>query len=496
MMNYRPSQNARVTARPSAVDVPPARMNDVPKHYDAIVLGVGAMGSAACYELAKRGKRVLGLEQFSIPHDQGSSHGMTRIIRLAYYEHPSYVNLLRRAYELWYDLEGVVNDKLFYKTGSIDAGPQDSWVFQGSWRSCREHDLPHQVLTGAELHRRFPGYNLPNSTMAVLQPDGGFLAPEKCIVAFVQAAQQHGAEIHGHEPVLGWEPYLDGFKVITTRDEYHCDKLIISTGAWAAKMIPELRDLTVPERQVLAWLQPNRPEYFQPSNFPVFNLLVEEGRYYGFPQHGIPGFKFARYHHFEEIIDPDEFEREANDEDERALREFCERYFPYGVGPTMTLKSCIFTNTPDRHFIIDTHPSMRNLVIVSPCSGHGFKFVSVIGEIAADLAQYGTTRHDISLFQLARFYDPVYMASIPHTHRAIGRAGPQGRGNQQRSHTSGYPTPPTARGGGTQTSNVFNRNNLTNRTNLTNRNVFSPGMSQQQADEWGYQLPEEISTFW
>lgn len=487
MMNYRPPMNLRDITRPTA---PPARLNDIPKHYDAIVLGVGAMGGAACYQLAKRGKRVLGLEQFSIPHEQGSSHGMTRIIRLAYSEHPSYVNLLRRAYELWYELEGAVHEKLFYKTGSIDAGSEDSWVFQGSWRSCKEHDLPHEVLTGAELHRRFPGYNLPPSIMAVLQPDGGFLAPERCIVSYVTAAQALGAEIHGHEPVLGWEPYLDGFQVITTRDEYHCDKLIISAGAWAAKMIPELRDLTVPERQVLAWLQPNHPEYFQPSNFPVFNLLVEEGRYYGFPQHGVPGFKFARYHHFQQVIDPDEFEREANDEDERTLREFCERYFPYGVGPTMTLKSCIFTNTPDRHFIIDLHPEMKNLVIVSPCSGHGFKFVSVIGEIAADLAMYGSTRHDVSLFQLARFYDPMYMASIPQIHRATAGAG-HGGATLQRSHTTGYPTPPTARGA-YQSARTVRREGLG--VNFP-RGTIS-GVSQSQADEWGYELPEDVNTFW
>ncbi len=499
MMPQLRTLGARLESRDEQAQV---ALKNVPRHYDVIVVGVGAMGSAACYQLAKRGKRVLGIEQFSIPHDQGSSHGMTRIIRLAYYEHPSYVNLLRRAYELWNELENVVNEKLFYRTGSIDAGPEDSWVFQGSWLSCKQHDLPHEVLTGAELHRRFPGYNLPPTTMAVLQPDGGFLTPERCIVSYVTAAQQAGAEIHGHEPVLAWEPFLDGFKVITTRDEYHCDKLIISAGAWAAKMIPELRDLTVPERQVLAWLQPSRPEYFQPDNFPVFNLLVEEGRYYGFPQHGIPGFKFARYHHFEEIIDPDDFEREATEADEIALREFCERYFPYGVGPTMTLKSCIFTNTPDRHFILDLHPELRNLVIVSPCSGHGFKFVSVIGEIAADLAIYGTTRHDISLFQLARFRDPAYMASIPATHRAISR-GRQGRGQAQRSHTTGYPTPPTARGAqsplrshttGYPTPPTARGAQPPHRTGQ-----FTPiasGITLAQAKEWGYQLPEDVKTFW
>ena len=189
---------------------------------------------------------------------------------------------------------------------------------------------------------------------------------------------------------------------------------------------------------------------------------------------GSPVSKLPRYHHFEEVIDPDGFDREANDDDQRALRKFCERYFPYGVGPTMTLKSCIFTNTPDRHFIIDTHPNMKNLVVVSPCSGHGFKFVSVIGEIAADLAvSYGSTRHNISLFQLSRFYDPVYMASIPQTHRAIGGSKHgRGQGGTQRSHTSGYPTPPGARGA-QQTSNLRSPGSNTTPT-------FSQGVSPRR----------------
>lgn len=493
MMSYRSSQNFRANSLNREFQTPPARLNDIPKHYDAIVLGVGAMGSAACYHLAQRGKRVLGLEQFSIPHDQGSSHGMTRIIRLAYSEHPSYVNLLRRAYELWHELENVVNEKLLHTTGCIDAGPEDSWVFQGSWRSCKEHDLPHQVLTGAELRRKFPGYNLPDSIMAVLQPDGGFLAPEKCIVAFVTAAQAHGAEIHGHEPVVDWEPYRDGFRVLTTRDEYHCDKLIISAGAWAGKMIPELRDLTVPERQILAWLQPQRPEFFQPENFPVFNLMVEEGRYYGFPIFGIPGFKFARYHHFEETIDPDEFEREANDDDERTLREFCQRYFPLGVGPTMTLKSCIFTNTPDRHFILDAHPKMKNLILVSPCSGHGFKFVSVIGEIVADLAHYGSTRHDISMFELARFYDPLYMAAAPHPPRA-GANEKLGRANFARTHTPDILSPHPRGQFQISRAKDFNRSSRVTRNRFERESPRR--VSDAQLEEWGYQAPEDVSTFW
>ena len=161
--------------------------------YDVIVLGVGAMGSATAYQLARRGKRVLGLEQFSIPHTMGSSHGYTRIIRLAYYEHSSYVWLLRRAYELWREIQRDVGEKLLYITGSIDAGPEDSWVFRGSWESCKLHDLPHEVLTGAELHRRYPGYHLPKEHLALLQPEGGFLTPERCIVSYVMAAQSPGS---------------------------------------------------------------------------------------------------------------------------------------------------------------------------------------------------------------------------------------------------------------------------------------------------------------
>lgn len=187
------------------------------RRFDVIVIGVGGMGSATAFHLARRGKTVLGLEQFDIPHDQGSSHGLTRIIRLAYYEDPSYVPLLRRSYELWRELQKLVGEQLLYITGSVDAGPPDSLVFQGSLRSAQLHDLPHEVLTSAELTRRFPAYHLPATTVALLQPDGGFLLPERCIVAHVVAAQARGAEIHGREKVLAWESTSDGVRVRTDR---------------------------------------------------------------------------------------------------------------------------------------------------------------------------------------------------------------------------------------------------------------------------------------
>ena len=411
--------------------------------YDAIVVGVGGMGSATSYYLARRGKRVLGLERFGIPHSMGSSHGHTRIIRLAYYEHPSYVLLLKRAYELWREIQRTAGERLLHITSSIDAGPGDSWVFKGSWESCKLHDLPHEVLTGAELHRRYPGYHLPADHLALVQPEGGFLTPEKCIVSYVTAAQALGAEIHGHERVLEWQPLEGGVRVRTDRGIYEADKLVITAGAWDGELLDVLEGLAVPERQVLAWLQPTRPEYFRPDTFPVFNLLVDEGRFYGFPVHGVPGFKFGKYHHLEEKVDPETVDREAHDYDERLLRDFAERYFPDGCGPTMDLQTCMFTNTPDNHFIIDVHPEYDQVSFASPCSGHGYKFASVIGEIMADLADTGITRHDISLFRLGRL-------TRSSSRRLPGRAHPpmettDHEAHQQNGRPRSFPRVPEIR---------------------------------------------------
>lgn len=378
-------------------------MNAYTKHYNTIVIGVGGMGSATCYQLAKRGKTVLGIERFDVPHELGSSHGFTRIIRLAYYEHPSYVMLLKRAYELWDELEHRTGQKVLYKTGSIDTSPPDSSVFRGSLQSCLDYDLPHEVLSSREMTARWPGYRLPTENMAVFQPDGGFLTPEAATIAFVEAAHALGAEIHGREAVLDWEPWGDGVRVITDRSEYTADSLVFSSGAWSQNLLPILDGLAVPERQVLAWLQPTRPDYFRPENFPVFNGLVPEGRYYGFPVHGVPGFKFGRYHHFEETGEAEYISREAYREDEEMLRDFAARYFPDGAGPTMILRACLFTNSPDRHFIIDLHPDYPQVSFAAGFSGHGYKFASVIGEIMADLAERRSSRHDISLFNVSRF---------------------------------------------------------------------------------------------
>jgi sarcosine oxidase len=371
--------------------------------YDVIVIGVGGMGSAAVYELAKRGKRVLGLERFDIPHDQGSSHGVNRIIRLAYYEHPSYVPLMRRAYELWREIESRVGEKLLYITGSIDAGPEDSLVFQGSHRSCLEHGLPHEVLLSHELSRRFPGYRLPDGHFALYQGEGGFLLSERCIVSYVMAAQALGAEVRAREKVLGWERRDGGIEVKTERGRYQADTLVVTAGPWASALMPSLANSAVPERQVLGWFQPLEPELFTPERFPVFNLLVDEGRYYGFPVFGVPGFKIGRYHHLEQQSDPDRLDRDVHSEDEEVLRIAVRRHFPAAGGPTMMLKTCMFTNSPDEHFIIGCHSDQANICFAAGFSGHGFKFCSVVGEILAELAMGGKTKHDIGLFDPRRF---------------------------------------------------------------------------------------------
>jgi sarcosine oxidase len=361
------------------------------------------MGSATLFHLARRGVRVLGLERYDLLHEYGSSHGLTRIIRLAYWEHPGYVALLRRSYQLWRELERLSGERLLHITGSIDGGPANGPVFSGALRSSQQHGLPYEVMDGTELSRRFPGYRLPREIQCLYQPEGGFLLPERCNLAHINAALAAGAQVRYREPVVEWGVTGGHCWVRTLRERYEAGKLVIATGPWASKLVPELAELAVPERQVLAWLQTSRPERFTPEVFPVFYIELEEGRYYGFPSFLVPGFKFGRYHHRQERVDPDRMNREPDSEDERLLRMFAERYFPDAAGPTLMLKTCLFTNSPDEHFILDLHPSHPEVALAAGFSGHGYKFCSVVGEIMADLAQKGETEHNIGFLGLKRF---------------------------------------------------------------------------------------------
>ncbi len=371
-------------------------------HYDVIVVGVGGMGSAAVFHAARRGARVLGLEQFEIPHELGSSHGLTRIIRLAYWEHLSYVPLLRRAYELWHELERLAGETLLVTTGSVDAGESGSRPIRGVLEACERFDLRHDVLESAALHHRFPGYRLPSTHVGIFQPDGGFLLSERCIVAHATAAKSSGAAIHTTERVVGWEVHADYVAVRTDRSTYSARRLVVTAGPWAGKAVRAVQPLVNVERQVVLWVRPRVPEHFHADRFPVFYLHGDEGSFYGFPLFADLGVKIGKYHHRRQIVDPDAVDRECSGEDEAVLREAVRRYFPDADGPTVSLKTCLFTNTADEHFIIDSLPEQPRVVIAAGFSGHGYKFCSVVGEILADLALEGQTRHDISLFSLRR----------------------------------------------------------------------------------------------
>lgn len=373
--------------------------------YDVIVAGVGGMGGATAYQLAARGLRVLALERHDLGHGFGSSHGLTRIIRLAYFEDPSYVPLLRRAFTLWRELEQGLDEPLLHVTGGLDVGFAGSHVFEGSRRSCLAHGLRHEVLDASALAARFPGWRPAAHAMAVYQPDAGFLTPERCIRAYADGARAFGAEIHTGERVLDFTASGGTVRVRTDRGEYEAGQLVLSAGPWMADLVPALRPLLSPERQVLGWFEVADHARFAPTAFPVFVLEAEEGIYYGFPEYGVPGFKLGRYHHLGERVHPDTMDRTVHPRDAAALRAAVARYFPDANGALRSSAVCLFTNTPDEHFIIDRAPGMPEVLLVSPCSGHGFKFSSVIGEICADLVQHGTTAHDISLFGLARFSD-------------------------------------------------------------------------------------------
>jgi sarcosine oxidase len=286
----------------------------------------------------------------------------------------------------------------------VDVGLADSDTVRGALASVQAYGLDHAVLDADALMTRYPGFQVPAEFTAVYQPDGGFVLSERAIAGQARLALADGADLRGHEAVTGWEPAGDGVVVRTERGEYRARRLVVSAGAWLSTLLPGLRDIAVPERQVLMWSRTLRPERFAVGAFPVFILEVPEGRFYGFPEYGIPGFKIGLFHHREQRVDPDAWDRRLIEpEDEAVLRAGTSRYFPDADGPALTLKTCMFTNTPDEHFIIDRLPETPQVVVVSPCSGHGFKFVSVVGEIAADLALDGGTGHDIEMFRIDRF---------------------------------------------------------------------------------------------
>ena len=378
--------------------------------FDVIVTGLGAMGSAAASHLAGRGARVLGLERFTPAHDQGSSHGRSRIIRQAYFEHPAYVPLLLRAYELWEQLEHDAGRRLLTLTGGLMIGPPDSPVVTGSIRSAQEHSLPYAVLDAAEIHRRFPPFNPGPEVVALYETRAGVLDPEECIRAQIELAARRGAALHFEEPALAWEaaPSGDRVRVTTAHAAYEAARLVLAPGAWAPALLADLGLPLVAERQVLYWFEPTGDaEVFLPERFPIWIWEVSPDLdLYGFPaQAGPPGgVKVAFYRTGEEgFCTPETIDRAVHPAEVERMRAALAASLPALNGELRATLTCMYTNTPDQHFVIGAHPRYPQVVIASPCSGHGFKFASVIGEILADLVLDDATRHPIGLFDVNRF---------------------------------------------------------------------------------------------
>ncbi len=371
--------------------------------YDIIVLGLGGMGTAAACELARRGRRVLGIDQFQIGHDRGSSHGETRIIRKAYYEHPDYVPLLRRAYERWYELEQESGERLFLECGVLSIGPADSEVVNGVLASAAEHALPVEVFGKRDLVRRYPQFRVGDGWQGVLERDAGLLFVERCVTAHAERARRHGAELHENEEVLAWRADDRHVEVVTSRDQYAAERLVIAAGAWATRL---LADLGVPfsvMRQVAMWFDVSRRDVFRRDRFPCYCADTPEGFFYGFPLLDTLGIKVARHHGAEEVDDPTAIEWQVRPDDESPLRAFLHSHLPEIDGAATRGSVCMYTLTPDRHFVIDLHPRHSNVAVAAGFSGHGFKFASVVGEILADLCEQGRTGLPIEMLRAARF---------------------------------------------------------------------------------------------
>jgi monomeric sarcosine oxidase len=371
------------------------------KPYDCVVIGTGGVGSAALYYLARRGTRVLGLDRFPPGHDRGSSHGDTRIIRLAYFEHPDYVPLLRRAYELWSQLETTCGQQLYREVGLVEVGPPDGEVVPGVLRSTREHNLNVDSLLPSEFSRRFPGFRLPETMSAVFEQKAGYLAVEACVRTYTAEAQKLGAELHSEETILSWQADGNDVTIKTNKGQYSAARLIVTPGAWAPQLLAGLGIRFEIRRKSLFWYEAP-PMYSADRNCPAFLYETPAGAFYGFPQADEWGLKVAEHSGGQVIDDPLTVNREIDPHDRKQVENFLAQYLP-GVSRSLRKHvTCMYTMSPDSHFIVDRHPQHPQVAFVAGLSGHGFKFASVLGEILAELALDGRSALPIEFLSCRR----------------------------------------------------------------------------------------------
>jgi len=365
--------------------------------HDAIVAGLGAHGSAAAYHLAKRGQSVLGFDRFARGHTLASFGGLSRIIRLSYYEHPSYVPLLKHAWDLWRALERDSGETLLTQTGGLYLGPPDGELVSGSLTSARTHSLEHEVLDNAELRRRYPVFDIDPDWIGVLDAQAGWLAPERSVETHLRQAERHGATLRFADPIERWELAGDGVNVTTSAGSYRARRLVIAAGSWLPRLLPQLAPHLWVERNVLFWFEP-RGQLEAFATLPVYIVEDTDRLYYGFPYDPGNGLKMAGLH-FGDRVDPDTVDREASAADEERVRAWLRRRMPLANGERRRAQVCMYTNSPDGHFIIDREGPVT---YASACSGHGFKFAGAVGEILAELTISGRTSIDIGFLSAAR----------------------------------------------------------------------------------------------
>lgn len=373
------------------------------RSYDVAVVGLGAMGSAALYALAQRGRKVIGIDRFEPGHRLGSSHGESRIIRMAYYEDPVYVPLLRLAYDAWRRLESRTGEQVLTITGILEAGTPGSVLVEGSLRSALQHDIPHEVLPATQANKRFPAFSIPSDWHCVFQPDAGILQPEKAIDLFVKSAGTLGATVALGARV---ERVIDAGGRVEVRLEsgetITAGSAVIAAGPWIQDLVPELGSKLRLTRQPLMWFAPQDKRLVRPEAMPVFFFQTPEDLVYGFPDFLGSGVKAASHMACGELTSADEIRAEVSDEEQARLRRSLDRLVPAAAGRVRRTHVCIYTRSPDEHFVLGLHPSAPQIVLASPCSGHGFKFAGIFGEILADLATMGASDKPIDFFRPSR----------------------------------------------------------------------------------------------